>query len=52
MHARKVRQIYAERRLGFAERLGETFADRIRFDLPNGHLAFLATLSRPRHGCR
>ncbi|AOH84339.1 GntR family transcriptional regulator [Sphingomonas panacis] len=39
-HARKVRQIYAERRLGFAQRLRETCGDRIRFDLPNGGLAF------------
>ncbi|MET4897637.1 PLP-dependent aminotransferase family protein [Sphingomonadaceae bacterium jetA1] len=39
-HARKVRQIYAERRLSFAQRLREAFADTVRFDLPNGGLAF------------
>ncbi|MDV3456172.1 PLP-dependent aminotransferase family protein [Sphingomonas sp. HF-S4] len=39
-HARKVRQIYAERRLRFAQRLHEAFGDKVQFDLPNGGLAF------------
>jgi GntR family transcriptional regulator / MocR family aminotransferase len=39
-HARKVHQIYAERRLSFAHRLRETFGPEVQFDLPNGGLAF------------
>lgn len=39
-HARKVRQIYAERRLRFAQRLRDTFGHKVQFDLPNGGLAF------------
>lgn len=39
-HALKVRKIYAERRRLFAERLRETFGDRIAFDPPDGGLAF------------
>lgn len=39
-HARKVRKIYGERRERFAERLRQSFGDRIAFETPNGGLAF------------
>lgn len=39
-HARRVRQVYAERRLRFAQRLREALGHKVQFDLPNGGLAF------------
>lgn len=39
-HARKVRQIYAQRRNTFAEALDATLGDRVRYDMPPGGLAF------------
>lgn len=42
-HARKATQVYAARRLAFAEAAGEAFGDRIRFKTPDGGLAFWLT---------
>jgi GntR family transcriptional regulator / MocR family aminotransferase len=39
-HARKARQIYAERREFFARSLGTIFGDAVQFKLPDGGLAF------------
>lgn len=39
-HARKVRQIYAQRREAFAQALDETLGDRVRYEMPPGGLAF------------
>lgn len=39
-HARKVRKIYADRRLRFAEDLALSFGDDIDFAMPDGGLAF------------
>lgn len=39
-HARKVRQIYAQRRTTFAAALDETLGDRVSYELPPGGLAF------------
>lgn len=39
-HAYKVRKIYAERRLQFADKLRARFSDTVAFDLPDGGLAF------------
>jgi len=39
-HARKVHQIYAERREAFARELDRAFGDRIRYRMPDGGLAF------------
>ncbi|UAL12605.1 PLP-dependent aminotransferase family protein [Caulobacter segnis] len=42
-HARKATQVYAARRLAFAEAVSEAFGDRIRFKTPDGGLAFWLT---------
>jgi GntR family transcriptional regulator/MocR family aminotransferase len=42
-HARKATQVYAARRLAFAEAASEAFGDRIRFKTPDGGLAFWLT---------
>ncbi len=39
-HARKVRQVYLRRRAALAEELRQTMDDIVRFDLPDGGLAF------------
>ncbi|UIJ46743.1 PLP-dependent aminotransferase family protein [Sphingomonas cannabina] len=39
-HARKARQVYATRRLAFAQKLRDGLGQRARFDLPDGGLAF------------
>lgn len=39
-HARKVRQIYLRRRAALAEELRRTMGDIVRFELPDGGLAF------------
>ncbi|MFV0624412.1 PLP-dependent aminotransferase family protein [Sphingomonas sp. ac-8] len=39
-HSRKVRRIYAERRLHFAQQLRDGLGSKVRFDMPNGGLAF------------
>lgn len=39
-HARKVRQIYAQRRSAFAEALDATLGDRVSYTMPPGGLAF------------
>ncbi|MET0376119.1 MAG: PLP-dependent aminotransferase family protein [Rhizorhabdus sp.] len=39
-HARKVRQIYSQRRLSFADELRKRFGNRIDFEVPDGGLAF------------
>jgi GntR family transcriptional regulator/MocR family aminotransferase len=42
-HARKATQVYAARRLAFAQALSETFGDRVKFRVPDGGLAFWLT---------
>ena len=42
-HARKATQVYAARRLAFAQTLAETFGERIQFRTPDGGLAFWVT---------
>ncbi len=42
-HARKATQVYAVRRLAFAEAVTEAFGDRVRFRTPDGGLAFWLT---------
>lgn len=39
-HARKVRQVYAQRRTAFATALDATLGDRVQYDMPPGGLAF------------
>lgn len=39
-HARKVRQVYAQRRTAFATALDATLGDRAQYDMPPGGLAF------------
>ncbi len=39
-HARKVTQVYADRRLAFARSIEGTLGDRVAFRLPDGGLAF------------
>lgn len=39
-HGRRARRIYGERRLSFARRLTEVLSGDVRFDVPNGGLAF------------
>ena len=42
-HARKATQVYAVRRLAFAQALTEAFGDRVKFRTPDGGLAFWVT---------
>ncbi|WP_454716915.1 MocR-like pyridoxine biosynthesis transcription factor PdxR [Caulobacter segnis] len=42
-HARKATQVYAARRLAFADAVTEAFGDRVRFKTPDGGLAFWLT---------
>lgn len=42
-HARKATQVYAARRLAFAQAADDAFGDRVRFRTPDGGLAFWLT---------
>ncbi|MGV3481425.1 MAG: PLP-dependent aminotransferase family protein, partial [Sphingobium sp.] len=39
-HARKVRQVYAQRRIAFAETIETVLGDLVDYDMPDGGLAF------------
>ncbi len=45
-HARKVFQIYAQRRIAFGKSLTEELGDRVRFRMPDGGLAFWITFPK------
>ncbi|PCI53270.1 MAG: GntR family transcriptional regulator [Alphaproteobacteria bacterium] len=45
-HARKSWQVFAKRRLAFADKLRATFGDRIDFSMPDGGLAFWVRFSQ------
>jgi GntR family transcriptional regulator/MocR family aminotransferase len=46
-HARKVRQVYAHRRIAFADTLNAMLGDLVDYDMPDGGLAFWLRFRRP-----